>query len=40
MVSNASIDVVTTASPYKEKRNEYGSAPTTSYRDSLLTLAL
>ena len=24
MVSNASIDVVTTASPYKETRNEYG----------------
>ncbi|HMC15685.1 MAG TPA: DUF3570 domain-containing protein [Albitalea sp.] len=39
MVSNASIDVVTTASPYKEKRSEYGFGLDYAYRDSLITLA-
>ncbi|MFL6663355.1 MAG: DUF3570 domain-containing protein [Rhizobacter sp.] len=37
-VSNASIDVVTTASPYKEKRTEYGFGLDYAVRDSLLTL--
>jgi Protein of unknown function (DUF3570) len=39
-VSNASIDVVTTASPYKERRNDYGLAMDYAVRDSLVTLAL
>jgi hypothetical protein len=39
MVSNASIDVVTTASPYKEKRSEYGFGVDYAYRDSLITLS-
>ena len=39
-VSNASIDVVTTASPYKERRNDYGLAVDYAVRDSLITLAL
>jgi hypothetical protein len=38
-VSNASIDVVTTASPYKETRHEYGVGLDYAVRDSLLTLA-
>jgi hypothetical protein len=38
-VSNASIDVVTTASPYKEKRTEYGFSADYAVRDSLITLA-
>ena len=37
-VSNASIDVVTTASPYREKRTEYGFAADYTYRESTLTL--
>jgi hypothetical protein len=37
-VSNASIDVVTTASPYKETRNEYGIGADYAYRDSLLSI--
>jgi len=39
-VSNASIDVVTTASPYKERRNEYGLALDYAVRDSTVTLAV
>lgn len=39
-VSNASIDVVTTASPYKERRNDYGLALDYAVRDSLITLAV
>ena len=38
-VSNASIDVVTTASPFKEKRTEYGFSADYAVRDSLITLA-
>jgi hypothetical protein len=40
MVSNASIDVVTTASPFKETRSEYGVGVDYAYRDALMTLAL
>jgi hypothetical protein len=36
-VSNASIDVVTTASPYKERRNEYTFGADYVYRDSQIT---
>ena len=39
-VSNASIDVVTTASPYKENRTEYGFSADYAVRDSTMTLAL
>ena len=39
-VSNASIDVVTTASPYKERRNDFGLAVDYAVRDSLVTLAV
>ena len=39
-VSNASIDVVTTASPYKERRNDFGLAIDYAVRDSLITLAV
>lgn len=39
-VSNASIDVVTTASPYKERRNDYGLALDYAVRDSSITLAV
>jgi Protein of unknown function (DUF3570) len=39
-VSNASIDVVTTASPYKERRNDYGLALDYAVRDSLITLGV
>jgi hypothetical protein len=39
IVSNASIDVVTTASPYDETRNEYGFGLDYAVRDSLITLA-
>jgi hypothetical protein len=39
MVSNASIDVVTTASPYRERRVETGLAADVVVRDSLVTLA-
>jgi len=38
MVSNASIDVVTQASPYKETRQEYGVGLDYVYRDSLISL--
>jgi hypothetical protein len=38
-VSNASIDVVTTASPYRERRNEYGFSADYVYRDSQITFA-
>ena len=38
-VSNASIDVVTTASPYKETRHEWGVGLDYAVRDSLLTVA-
>jgi len=38
-VSNASIDVVTTASPYKERRTEYGIGVDYAVRDSLITLS-
>lgn len=39
IVSNASIDVVTTASPYRETRNEFGIGADYLVRDSVLTLA-
>jgi hypothetical protein len=39
MVSNASIDVVTTASPYHETRNEGGLGLDYLYHDSLLSLS-
>jgi hypothetical protein len=39
MVSNASIDVVTTASPYKENRNEQTLGLDYVYRDALITLS-
>jgi len=39
MVSNASIDVVTTASPFKETRTEYSVGADYAYRDSLLSLS-
>lgn len=39
IVSNASIDVVTTASPYRETRNEFGGGLTYAVRNSLITLA-
>jgi hypothetical protein len=39
MLSNASIDVVTTASPYEETRNEYGVAADYVYRNSHLVVA-
>jgi len=39
-VSNASIDVVTTASPYRERRNDYGLAADYAVRDALITLSL
>ena len=39
MVSNASIDVVTTASPFKETRSEFGLGLDYAYRDSLVTLS-
>ncbi len=39
MVSNASIDVVTTASPYRETRTEVGGGLDYAYRDALLTLS-
>ena len=38
MVSNASIDVVTTASPYKETRNEFSLGADYVYQDALITL--
>lgn len=38
-VSGASIDVVTTASPYKDKRDEYGLSGDYLYRDSVLSFA-
>ncbi len=38
-VSSASIDVVTTASPYKEKRTEYGGGIDFLHRDSLMSLS-
>ncbi|HEU5297075.1 MAG TPA: DUF3570 domain-containing protein [Burkholderiaceae bacterium] len=38
MVSNASIDVVTTASPFKETRTEYSVGADYAYRDSLLSV--
>jgi hypothetical protein len=40
IVSNASIDVVTTASPYKETRNEYGFGLDYVYRDATMSLSL
>jgi hypothetical protein len=39
MVTNASIDVVTTASPFKETRTAYELSATTAVRDSLLTIS-
>ncbi|MGZ3240186.1 MAG: DUF3570 domain-containing protein [Burkholderiaceae bacterium] len=39
-VSNASIDVVTTASPYREVRKEYGLGLDYVYRDSKITLSM
>jgi hypothetical protein len=40
ILSNASIDVVTTASPYRETRNEFGVAVDYAVRDALITLAM
>jgi Protein of unknown function (DUF3570) len=39
-VSNASVDVVTTASPYKERRTEYGLGLEYAVRDANITLGL
>lgn len=39
-VSNASIDVVTTASPYRERRTSYDFGADYVYRDSMLSLSL
>jgi hypothetical protein len=39
IVSNASIDVVTTASPYRETRNEFGVGLDYAVRDALITLS-
>jgi hypothetical protein len=39
IVSNASIDVVTTASPYDETRNEFGFAVDYAVRDAMITFA-
>jgi hypothetical protein len=39
-VSNASVDVVTTASPYKERRNEFSLGLDYAVRDSNLTVGL
>jgi len=39
MVSNASIDVVTQASPFKETRNEYSVGADYAYRDALLSVS-
>ena len=39
-VSNASIDVVTTASPYRETRSEYALSADYVYRDSQITFGL
>lgn len=39
IVSNASIDVVTTASPYRETRHEVGGGMAYAVRNSLITLA-
>lgn len=39
-VSNASIDVVTTASPFKETRHEYGVGLTHVVRDTLMSLSM
>jgi len=39
IVSNASIDVITTASPYHETRHEYGLGFDYAVRDSMITLA-
>jgi hypothetical protein len=39
MVSNASIDVVTTASPYRERRTEYGLGADYLYRDALVNVS-
>jgi hypothetical protein len=38
-VSNASIDVVSTASPFRERRTEYGFSADYAVRDSLITLS-
>lgn len=38
MVSNASVDVVTSASPYRERRNEYALGVDYAVRDTLITL--
>lgn len=39
MVSNASIDVVTTASPFKETRHEYGLGADYVYRNALVSVS-
>jgi hypothetical protein len=39
-VSNASVDVVTTASPYKERRTEYGLGVEYAVRDANITVGL
>ncbi|HJV61081.1 MAG TPA: DUF3570 domain-containing protein [Albitalea sp.] len=39
MVSNASIDVVTTASPYRERRDQVDLGVDYAYRDALVTLS-
>ena len=40
MVTNASIDVITTASKFKENRTEYGFGLDYAYRDALLNLSV
>jgi hypothetical protein len=40
MVSNASIDVVTTASPFRERRDAYDFGASYAYRDSLITVGV
>jgi hypothetical protein len=40
MVSNASIDVVTTASPFRETRTEFGLGADYLYRDALVNVSL
>lgn len=39
-ITGASVDVVTTASPYKDKRDEYGLSGDYIYRENLMTLSV
>jgi hypothetical protein len=40
MVSNASIDVMTTASPFKETRKEYSASVDYAHRDAIITMGV